>query len=160
MNVLLDTCALIALADGELPDAAADAVRHAPEAYVSIVSPWEVAIKVAGGKLRLMEPPVQWYLGLIDRYDLREAPLDAGIVCAAAALLAACGQRDSARVSGDEPGGSSIEPMEETPAPGADNTDTVPGTTTTPATPDASSEMPPAEPSTQPPPPDTTTPGE
>ena len=86
MNVLLDTCALIALADGELPDAAADAVRHAPEAYVSIVSPWEVAIKVAGGKLRLMEPPVQWYLGLIDRYDLREAPLDAGIVCAAAAL--------------------------------------------------------------------------
>jgi PIN domain nuclease of toxin-antitoxin system len=45
-----------------------------------------VAIKVAGGRLRLMEPPVQWFLGLIDRYDLREAPLDAGIVCAAAAL--------------------------------------------------------------------------
>ncbi len=86
MNVLLDTCALLALADGELPDAAAGALRKAPEAYVSVVSPWEVAIKMAGGKLRLMEPPVQWFLGLIDRYDLREAPLDAGIVCAAAAL--------------------------------------------------------------------------
>jgi len=86
MNVLLDTCALLALADGELPDGAAGALRKAPEAYVSVVSPWEVAIKVAGGKLRLMEPPVQWFLGLIDRYDLREAPLDAGIVCAAAAL--------------------------------------------------------------------------
>ena len=86
MNVLLDTCALLALADGELPDGAAGALRKAPEAYVSVVSPWEVAIKVAGGKLRLMEPPVQWFLGLIDWYDLREAPLDAGIVCAAAAL--------------------------------------------------------------------------
>jgi PIN domain nuclease of toxin-antitoxin system len=86
MNVLLDTCALLALADGELPAAAAGALRRAPEAYVSVVSPWEVAIKVAGGKLRLMEPPVQWFLGLSDRYDLREAPLDAGIVCASAAL--------------------------------------------------------------------------
>ena len=86
MNVLLDTCALLALADGELPDGAAGALRKAPEAYVSVVSPWEVAIKVAGGKLRLMEPPVQWFLGLIDWYDLREAPLDAGIVGAAAAL--------------------------------------------------------------------------
>jgi PIN domain nuclease of toxin-antitoxin system len=86
MNVLLDTCALLALADGELPDAATGALRKAPEAYVSVVSPWEVAIKVAGGKLRLMEPPVQWFRGLIDRYDLREAPFDAGIVCAAAAL--------------------------------------------------------------------------
>ena len=86
MNVLLDTCALLALADGELPGAAAGALRTAPEAYVSVVSAWEVAIKVARGRLRLMEPPVQWILGLIDRYDLREAPLDAGIVCAAAAL--------------------------------------------------------------------------
>src|SRR5688500_16419807 len=86
MNVLLDTCALLALAGGELPDGAAGALRQAPEAYVSIVSPWEVAIKVAGGKLRLLEPPVQWFLGLVERYDLREVPLDAGIACAAAAL--------------------------------------------------------------------------
>jgi PIN domain nuclease of toxin-antitoxin system len=86
MNLLLDTCALLALAGGELPDAAAAALRKAPEAYVSVVSPWEVAIKVVGGKLRLMEPPDQWFLGLVDRYDLREAPLDARIVCAAAAL--------------------------------------------------------------------------
>jgi PIN domain nuclease of toxin-antitoxin system len=86
MNLLLDTCALLALADGALPDAAAGVLRKAPEAYVSIISPWEVAIKVAGGKLRLVEPPVHWFRGLVDRYDLREAPLDAGIVCAAAAL--------------------------------------------------------------------------
>jgi PIN domain nuclease of toxin-antitoxin system len=86
MNVLLDTCALVALADGELPRRAAGALRKAPEALVSVVSPWEVAIKAAGGKLRLMEPPVQWFLGLAERYELREVPLDAGIACAAAAL--------------------------------------------------------------------------
>jgi PIN domain nuclease of toxin-antitoxin system len=76
MNVLLDTCALLGLAGGDLPHDAAGALRKAPEAYVSVVSPWEVSIKVAGGKLRLLEPPVQWFRGLVDRYDLRELPLD------------------------------------------------------------------------------------
>lgn len=86
MNVLLDTCALLALARGKLPRGAASALRTAPEACVSVVSPWEVAIKVAAGKLRLKEPPIQWFLGLAERYSLRELPLDARIVCAAAAL--------------------------------------------------------------------------
>ena len=86
MNVLLDTCALLALANGALRGRAAAALRTAPEAYVSAVSPWEVAIKAAAGKLRLLESPVRWFHGLIERYDLREIPLDAGTACAAAAL--------------------------------------------------------------------------
>ncbi len=86
MNVLLDTCALLALAGGELPQAAAGALRRAPEAYVSVVSPWEVAIKVTAGKLRLLEPPIRWFLGLVERYQLREIPLDAGTACTAASL--------------------------------------------------------------------------
>lgn len=86
VNVLLDTCALLALAGGDLPDGAARALRSAPEAYVSVVGPWEVAIKVAAGKIRLKEPPVRWFHGLVERYDLRELPLDASIACAAAAL--------------------------------------------------------------------------
>ena len=86
MNVLLDTCALLALADGKLPRAAAAALRKAPEALVSVVSSWEVAIKVAGGKLRLGEPPVRWFHALAERYELREVPLDAATGCAAAAL--------------------------------------------------------------------------
>lgn len=57
MNVLLDTCALLALARGELLARAAAALRAAPEAHVSAVSPWEVAIEVAGGKLRIAEAP-------------------------------------------------------------------------------------------------------
>ncbi len=86
MNVLLDTCAVLALARGELPDRAASALRTAPEAIVSVVSAWEVAIKVAGGKLRLNGSPIHWFLGLTERYGLRELPLDARTACAAAAL--------------------------------------------------------------------------
>jgi PIN domain nuclease of toxin-antitoxin system len=86
MNVLLDTCALLALASGRLPDRAAAALRQADGAHVSSVSAWEVAIKVAGGRLRLPDRPADWFAGLLDRYDLREAPLDAAVACAAALL--------------------------------------------------------------------------
>jgi len=86
VNVLLDTCALLALARGELPARAAAALRSAPDAYVSVVSPWEVALKVAGRKLRLKGTPIQWFTGLAERYELRQLPLDARIACAAAAL--------------------------------------------------------------------------
>ena len=86
MNVLLDTCALLALARGELPERAAAALSISPEANVSTVSAWEVAIKAAGGKLRLRETPFQWFRGLTEHYRLREIPLDTESVCAAAAL--------------------------------------------------------------------------
>lgn len=86
MNVLLDTCALLALADGDLPRAAAAALRKAPEALVSAVSAWEVAIKVAGGKLRLKDTPARWFPALVEHYELREVPLETNIASAAAAL--------------------------------------------------------------------------
>ena len=88
MNVLLDTCALLALAQGILPPRAAAALRNATEASVSVVSPWEVAIKSAAGKLRLCEPPKQWFDDLMTRYSLLELPLDSSLACAAAALPA------------------------------------------------------------------------
>jgi hypothetical protein len=50
--------------------------------------PWEVAIKAAAGKLRIGEPPAQWFSGLLERYELREVPLDAHVASAAAALPA------------------------------------------------------------------------
>ena len=86
MNVLLDTCALLALARGDLPRRASAALRAAREASVSAVSPWEVAIKAAGGKLQLTEPPAQWFLGMVEQYGLRELPLDARTACSAAGL--------------------------------------------------------------------------
>jgi PIN domain nuclease of toxin-antitoxin system len=86
MNVLLDACALVALGRGDLPKRAASALKSATEADVSSVSPWEIAIKVAEGKIRMKEPPQQWFLGLSERYGLREIPLDARTACAAAGL--------------------------------------------------------------------------
>jgi PIN domain nuclease of toxin-antitoxin system len=86
MNVLLDTCALLALSRGQLPHAAAAALKKAPEACVSVVSAWEVAIKFAAGKLKLADSPILWFLAMTERYSLRELPLDVRTVCAAAAL--------------------------------------------------------------------------
>jgi uncharacterized protein with PIN domain len=77
MNVLLDTCALLALARGNLPQRAAKALRAAPEASVSVVSAWEIGINVAAGKIQLAVPPLQWFLGLSEHYALRERMLDA-----------------------------------------------------------------------------------
>jgi PIN domain nuclease of toxin-antitoxin system len=86
MNVLLDTCALLALSRGVLPQGAAKALRTAPEAWVSAVTAWEVAIKAAVGKLRLPEPPARWLHALSTRHQLRELSLDAVTACAAAGL--------------------------------------------------------------------------
>ena len=86
MNVLLDTCAALSLADGTLPRRAAATLREASEARVSVVTAWEIAIKVAAGKLRLAVPPLQWFAILLDHHGLREVPLDAETACAAAAL--------------------------------------------------------------------------
>jgi PIN domain nuclease of toxin-antitoxin system len=86
LNLLLDTCALVALARGSLPVRASAALKRAPEARVPAVCAWEVAIKVAAHKLVLREPPLQWFLGLVERYDLREVPLDSAVACSAAML--------------------------------------------------------------------------
>jgi len=86
MNLLLDTCALIALPAGALPAAASEALRRAPEALVSCVSAWEVAIKQQSGKLRLTTKPHAWFARLCQRYRLRELPLDSALACAAAEL--------------------------------------------------------------------------
>ena len=65
---------------------AAAALSIAPEACVSAVSPWEVAIKASTGKLRGKEKPIRWFRGLAERYQLKEIPLDGDLVCSAAAL--------------------------------------------------------------------------
>ncbi len=86
MNVILDTCALLALSRGTLPRRATVALQGAPEAFVSSVCAWEVAIKTAAGKLRLKVSPSHWFDGLVERHSLREVTLDSATACAAAAL--------------------------------------------------------------------------
>lgn len=53
---------------------------------MSVVSPWEVAIKARADKLRLPQPPLAWFSGLVERYGLRELALDSAVACRAAAL--------------------------------------------------------------------------
>lgn len=88
MSLLLDTCALLALAGnaGKLPDEAADAIAQASAVAVSAASVWEIAIKVKAGKLYLEKPVLEWYEEALSRYHLDEIPLRASLLCAAADL--------------------------------------------------------------------------
>lgn len=88
MNLLLDTCALLALAAGDLPSAASSALVSARHAHISAIVPWELAIKVKTGKLQLPEPPLLWVQALAAKHqlDLPIFSLDAQLLCAAASL--------------------------------------------------------------------------
>lgn len=88
MNVLLDSCALLALAGraGKLPAAAAKAVSSADHVFVSAVTAWEIAIKAKAGKLRISKPVAVWFADALTRYHLDEIPLPSPLLCAAAEL--------------------------------------------------------------------------
>ncbi len=86
MNLLLDSCALIALANGKLPKASHSTLESSPYAYVSSASVWEIAIKAKIGKLNLKKTAVQWFIETREEYGLTEIPLEFGIACAAADL--------------------------------------------------------------------------
>jgi len=51
MKLILDTCALLALGTGDLPQKASKSLSAAEEARVPAVVVWEIAIKVKTGKL-------------------------------------------------------------------------------------------------------------
>jgi len=88
MRCLLDTCALLALAKGNLGSEAKKALRTAAEVIISPVIPWELAIKVKMGKLTLAEPPLIYAESLAARHTLTmsRTGLDAALLCAAADL--------------------------------------------------------------------------
>jgi len=87
VNLLLDTCAVLALAGGALPESATEALRTSPRALVSPIVSWEIAIKVKSGKLALPLPPMVWVEAVTKRYQLETiAGLDAALLCAAADL--------------------------------------------------------------------------
>lgn len=88
MNLLLDTCAVIALASGRLPSRSRAALLSAPRALISPVVPWELGIKVKTGKLHLPDAPLPWVQALARKHDLVPpvAGLDASLLCASADL--------------------------------------------------------------------------
>lgn len=85
---LLDTCALLALASGTLPELAARALASGAPATVPAVVVWELAIKVRTGKLELPDDPLSWAEQVCSRHsiELQRRMPDVSILCAAANL--------------------------------------------------------------------------
>ena len=89
-SMILDTCALLWLAAGgkSLSAAALKKIEESPEVYVSAISGYEIAIKVAKGKLRLPDPPKEWFAGVIKHHGLTVLPLELEFCIGAAELPA------------------------------------------------------------------------
>ncbi len=90
MKLLLDTCALLALAGqtGKLSCQAARVLTAPERVCASPISAWEIAIKSKAGKLLLACPPEEWFRRALDIYQIEEIPLATRILCAAAELPA------------------------------------------------------------------------
>ena len=86
--MILDTCALLWLASGDkkLSRAALKEINAAPVVYVSAISGFEIAIKVARGKLKLPHPPQAWFEKIVEHHGLTVLPLELNVCITAAQL--------------------------------------------------------------------------
>jgi len=86
--MILDTCALLWLAsrDKKLSRSALQEINNAPAVYVSAISGFEIAIKVAKGKLKLPRPPQEWFVTIVEHHGLAVLPLELNVCIAAAQL--------------------------------------------------------------------------
>ena len=86
--MILDTCALLWLASGDkkLSRVALKKINEASAVYVSAISGFEIAIKVAKGKLKLPHPPQEWFEKVIEHHGLTVLPLELNVCIAAAGL--------------------------------------------------------------------------
>ena len=76
--MILDTCALLWLAqgEGELSETALQRIDVAPVVYVSAISGFEIGIKVQQGKLALPARPADWFTAVLTHHNLEVLPLD------------------------------------------------------------------------------------
>ena len=86
--MILDTCALLWLASGNkrLSRSALKEINEAAGVYVSAISGFEIAIKVAKGKLKLPSPPRDWFRKVVEHHGLSVLPLELNACMAAAEL--------------------------------------------------------------------------
>src|SRR6185503_17032668 len=86
--MILDTCALLWLASGgkKISRSALKEINEAPAVYVSAISGFEIAIKVAKGKLKLPSPPQTWFEKVVEHHGLAVLPLELNVCIAAARL--------------------------------------------------------------------------
>ena len=86
--MILDTCALLWLASGDknLSRSALKEINAAVAVYVSVISGFEIAIKVAKGKLKLPHPPQAWFEKVVAHHGLTVLPLALNVCITAAQL--------------------------------------------------------------------------
>jgi len=86
--LILDTCALLWLASGDkkLSCSALKEINEASAVYVSAISGFEIAIKVARGKLKLPSPPQEWFEKIVEHHGLAVLPLELNVCITAAQL--------------------------------------------------------------------------
>jgi PIN domain nuclease of toxin-antitoxin system len=86
--MILDTCGLLWLAvDGKrLSRLTLKEISEAPAVFVSAISGFEIALKVAKGKLTLPLPPQAWFEQVVEHHGLAVIPLELPICIAAAQL--------------------------------------------------------------------------
>ena len=86
--MILDTCALLWLASGDkkLSRSARKEINEASAVYVSAISGFEIAIKVARGKLKLPSPPQEWFEKIVEHHGLAVLPLELNVCITAAQL--------------------------------------------------------------------------
>lgn len=87
-KLLVDTCAIIWLATGDrkLSQLARDAMRDAELLCFSSISIWEIARLVKAGDLEIPVTPVRLADMLVERYDMKELPINNSIALRSSAL--------------------------------------------------------------------------
>jgi PIN domain nuclease of toxin-antitoxin system len=86
--MLLDTCALLWLAEGgdRLTPLARAAIAAAPAVYVSAVTGFEIGLKAARRKLDLPVPAREWFAAIVEHHGLSVVSLDLEACIAATEL--------------------------------------------------------------------------
>jgi PIN domain nuclease of toxin-antitoxin system len=86
--MILDTCALLWLASGDkkLSRSTLKEINQAPAVYISAISAFEIALKVAKGKLKLPKPPQEWFEKVSEHHGLTVLPLELNVCITAAQL--------------------------------------------------------------------------
>ena len=88
-HLLLDTCAVLRLANGEFKKfskGAMKALREADILYVSPISEWEISLKWRDGGIDLPMPPRDLMRTLVDAYSLSLIPLSEEVMFKATEL--------------------------------------------------------------------------
>ena len=87
-KLLVDTCAIVWLATGDrkLSQFARDAMRDAELLCFSSISIWEIARLVKAGDLEIPVSSVRLAEMLVERYDMKEFPVNNSVSLRASAL--------------------------------------------------------------------------